>query len=141
MPQQAPYKQLCLQYLRGLTYQLHPLFFENSDHYKRDFVSVEDVVEAHCKLLGNTATGVYNIGTGQPVSFQDVAEAIAAKYNAVIETIPMPENLQRQYQAFTCADINRLNSVIEMRWTDIRDYISAHDYARSDADHLDQDHA
>lgn len=101
--------------------------FENSDRYQRDFVSVEDVVDAHCKLLSNTQSGVYNIGTGNPVSFQDVAEAIAEKYNAVIELIPMPENLQRQYQAFTCADLARLNSVIDMNWTDIRDYISAHD--------------
>lgn len=99
--------------------------FENSQDYKRDFVCVEDVVEAHCQLLTNTQTGVYNIGTGTPVSFQDVGEAIATAYQAQIDYIPMPENLQRQYQAFTCADLGKLNQLVAIDWTDIRDYITA----------------
>ena len=100
--------------------------FENSDRFKRDFICVEDVVEVHCRLLTNTVSGVYNIGTGKPVSFQAVAEAIAQKYSAEITLIPMPENLSRQYQAFTCADLGRLNTILDMDWTDIRDYITAH---------------
>lgn len=97
--------------------------FENSDRFKRDFVSVEDVVHVHCQLLSNSESGVYNIGTGHPVSFQDVGEAIAQKYQASIDYIPMPEKLARQYQAFTCADLGRLNQLIDMKWTDIRQYI------------------
>ena len=100
--------------------------FENSDHYKRDFISVEDVVATHCQLIHNTKSGVYNIGTGNPVSFQDVGEAIAHKYHASITYIPMPETLRRQYQAFTCADLSKLNPLIDIKWTDIRDYIETH---------------
>lgn len=100
--------------------------FENSDQFKRDFVSVEDVVTVHCHLLKNTISGVYNIGTGRPVSFQDVGNAIAQKYQASINYIPMPDHLHRQYQAFTCAKLGRLNKLIDMKWTDIRDYIGMH---------------
>jgi ADP-L-glycero-D-manno-heptose 6-epimerase len=100
--------------------------FENSDQFKRDFISVEDVVTVHCRLIHNTVSGVYNIGTGRPVSFQDVGEAIARKYQASITYIPMPETLRRQYQAFTCADLSKLDRLIDMNWTDIRDYIETH---------------
>ncbi len=100
--------------------------FENSDQYQRDFISVEDVVTAHCQLINNTESGVYNIGTGKPVSFQAVGEAIAQKYQASITYIPMPETVRRQYQSFTCADLGKLNQLIDMKWTDIRDYIETY---------------
>jgi ADP-L-glycero-D-manno-heptose 6-epimerase len=48
------------------------------------------------------------VGTGRPQSFQSVAENIAKEYNAVIEYIPMPENVKGQYQAYTCADTTKL---------------------------------
>ena len=56
--------------------------FENSDRYFRDFVSVENVVETHVKLIENQHSGIFNIGTGRPTSFQEVGEKIAKKYDA-----------------------------------------------------------
>jgi len=82
--------------------------FENSDQYLRDFVPVETVIDVHKTFFNVRESGIWNVGTGRPQSFQLVAEAIAKEYNAVIEYIPMPENVKGQYQAYTCADTSKL---------------------------------
>ena len=101
--------------------------FENSERYLRDFVSVEDVVETHIKLIENQQSGIFNIGTGRPTSFQEVGEKIAKKYGAKILYRKMPDQLVGQYQAYTCANVKKLNSIIQMRWTPIADYIEEHE--------------
>ena len=86
--------------------------FENSDKYLRDFVPVETVVDTHIKFLDVKESGVWNVGTGKAKSFQTVAEEIAAKYNAKLEYIAMPDNLKLQYQAYTQADVTKLNNTL-----------------------------
>ena len=83
--------------------------FEGSENYLRDFVPVETVVDVHRKFIGMPESGIWNIGTGKPKSFKQVAEEIAEQYNAKIEYIPMPDNVKKQYQTYTCADLTRLN--------------------------------
>lgn len=82
--------------------------FEKSHNYCRDFVHVNTVVDVHKKFFNIKESGVWNVGTGKPRSFEDVAREIADKYNARIEYIPMPENLKNQYQVYTCADLTKL---------------------------------
>lgn len=101
--------------------------FKNSDQYVRDFVAVEDVCKVHEKMFDVTQSGIFNVGTGNPVSFEKVAETVAAKYNAVIDYIDMPESLRSQYQSYTCADTRKLDAVIDMNWHDILDYIEKYD--------------
>ena len=69
-------------------------------------------------------SGIFNVGTSNPVSFQTVAETIANKHSAGIHCIPMPDNIKSQYQKYTCADLTNLNSVVDMQWTKIEDYIN-----------------
>lgn len=86
--------------------------FENSDKYLRDFVPVEHIVDIHQKFFNVKESGIWNLGTGRPTSFEDVARMIADKYNARIEYIPMPEHLEKQYQKYTCADLTKLNATL-----------------------------
>ena len=86
--------------------------FEGSDQYLRDFVPVERVCDVHRQFLEINETGIWNLGTGQPRSFQSVAEEIAQQYNARIEYIPMPDNVKKQYQTYTCADLELLKRYI-----------------------------
>ncbi len=83
--------------------------FEGSEHYYRDFIHVNKVVEIHKKFFNVQESGIWNVGTGTTISFKDLAVDIANKHNAKIEYIPMPENLKYQYQKYTCADITKLN--------------------------------
>lgn len=101
--------------------------FEGSENYKRDFVWVGDVCQVHELMLEKSERGIFNVGTGSPVSFDAVARSIAQRYSAELEYIPMPENLRSQYQTYTCANLEKLNSVIDMQWTRIEDYINGTD--------------
>lgn len=77
--------------------------FKNSHLYRRDFVPVEYVVDVHQKFLKIPKSGVWNIGTGTPKSFEDVAREVVANYpDAVIEYVDMPEELRGHYQDYTC---------------------------------------
>jgi ADP-L-glycero-D-manno-heptose 6-epimerase len=118
--QASPYSKFTKQAQTG-TIRL----FENSDQYLRDFVCVDDLCKLHEKMFNVDQNGIYNAGTSKPCSFESVGRAIAKKYSADIEYIPMPENLKTQYQKYTCANLDKLNSVVEMQWTNIEDYINA----------------
>lgn len=93
--------------------------FEHSDKFLRDFVCVNDVVDI---VLNNQAeSGIYDIGTGNPCSFEYVAEKIIEKLGGEIEYISFPDHLQDKYQAFTHADMEWIG---EYDFTRVEDYIS-----------------
>jgi ADP-L-glycero-D-manno-heptose 6-epimerase len=70
-------------------------------------------------------SGIWNVGTGNATSFETVGRSIAKKYGADIKYVPMPENLKAQYQKYTCANLDKLNAIVDMDWTSIEDYINA----------------
>ena len=98
--------------------------FEDSNNYLRDFVCVDDICKLHEKMFDVDQSGIFNVGTGRPVSFETVAQSIVNKHGGDIEYIPMPENIKTQYQKYTCADLTNLNSVVDMQWVNIEDYIN-----------------
>lgn len=79
---------------------------------KRDFVYVKDVVAVLWKLLTSGLTGLYNLGTGQARSWNELAAALFAALGrpVCIEYVEMPPDLRDQYQNFTQADISKLQS-------------------------------
>jgi len=82
--------------------------FEGSENYLRDFVHVDTVVDVHEKFFHVEESGIWNVGTGHATSFESVARAIAERYRARVEYIPMPDNVKSQYQKYTCADVTKL---------------------------------
>lgn len=81
--------------------------FEGSNKMVRDFVYVKDIV--NIVLNNNLPSGIYDLGTGAPVSFQHVADVIVDKIGGEIEYIPFPEHLKEKYQYYTRADMSYLN--------------------------------
>lgn len=82
---------------------------------KRDFIYVKDVVRMTCAFLNNDATGIFNIGSGVASTWNQLVTAL---YNAVnkpvnIEYIPMPDDLIGKYQNYSCADMNKTQSVLK----------------------------
>ena len=79
----------------------------------RDFVSVDDCISAMMQLKATGTSGVYNIGTGQPVTFYDIAQSVQRRFdNAPIQRLAMPEHMVEKYQWQSCADLNKLQSTI-----------------------------
>jgi len=90
--------------------------FEGSDKFLRDFVCVDDIVNI---VLNNEApSGIYDLGTGKPISFQEVAELVVQKEGGEIEYIPFPEHLQGKYQTYTCA-----NNQFDYEFMSVADYL------------------
>lgn len=74
---------------------------------RRDFVHVSDVAAVNLFFMdGPPRCGIYNVGTGQARSFNDVAHLVAA--DSRVEYIPFPEALRDKYQDFTQADLTQL---------------------------------
>lgn len=78
---------------------------------KRDFIYVKDCAEVIYWLLKNPAVnGLFNLGTGKARAWNDLAGAVftALQKEPRISYIEMPGHLQRQYQYFTEARMDRL---------------------------------
>ena len=91
----------------------------------RDFISIEDVVKVNMYFLDNPQkSGIFNLGTGQAQSFNDVAAATINTLRSkdgkpalslaelgeqgLISYIPFPDALKGKYQSYTQADIAAL---------------------------------
>ena len=76
----------------------------------RDFVYVGDAVDVKLWFLDNPdISGIYNLGTGNAQSFNDVAQAVVDWHGkGEIEYIPFPDHLKGRYQSYTQADISQL---------------------------------
>jgi len=99
------------------------MLFEDSENYIRDFVCVDDICKVHEQMAEQDVSGIFNVGTGQAISFQKVGELISKKYNVPINYIPMPGNLKGSYQEFTQANIEKLSKYVNIEWTKVEDYI------------------
>ena len=77
----------------------------------RDFIYVEDVINIIIWLLKKEKiNGIFNIGTGEPKSFKDIASLVFKFCNKEkkITYVDMPKNIRSQYQYFTKANIKKL---------------------------------
>ncbi|MCX6154640.1 MAG: ADP-glyceromanno-heptose 6-epimerase [Candidatus Kapabacteria bacterium] len=104
----------------------------------RDFVYIKDV----CNLLwtifnDDNIHGIYNLGTGKAHSWNELANAV---FNALdkpvdIEYVDMPDDISKQYQNYTCAEMTKLtNTGIKFSFDSLETSIA--DYVRT---HLNQD--
>jgi ADP-L-glycero-D-manno-heptose 6-epimerase len=117
------------------------IFKSNSEKFKdgeqcRDFIFVEDVCSIiyHC-MKSEFKGGIYNVGTGKPETWNNVAKIILkirGLPEEMIEYIDIPEEIKNQYQNFTqaCTDklrnklgytkeFTRLEDAIKKTWLEI----------------------
>ena len=94
--------QFGLQLLSGKKAKL----FKGSDKIKRDFIYIEDVIQANIKACKAKKSGVYNVGTGAARSFQDIVDILKKELNIKRDDEYIPNPYVKQYQFFTQADIS-----------------------------------
>lgn len=80
--------------------------------FGRDFVYVKDAVDITLFFMTNAIGGLFNVGSGKMSTWNELASAIfdALGRPPQIEYIDMPEEVRRQYQYFTRADLSRLRA-------------------------------
>ncbi|MDN3507856.1 MAG: NAD-dependent epimerase/dehydratase family protein, partial [Simkaniaceae bacterium] len=104
----------------------------------RDFIYVKDVARMSCQLMQSDIGGIFNIGGGVAVSWNQLATAV---FNALdrpvnIEYVPMPEDLAHRYQSYTCAEMDKYHTTISEKGIEpvamhsiedgVKDYINNH---------------
>jgi ADP-L-glycero-D-manno-heptose 6-epimerase len=98
----------------------------------RDFLYIKDAVMMINHILSNKITGIFNIGSGKPETWNYLANAIfkAMDLPPIIQYIDMPEHLKDKYQYYTKADMNKFNkNCFEMEYTPLNNAIS--DYVKN----------
>lgn len=78
----------------------------------RDFVFVEDIVKVNLWFLKHpNISGIFNVGTGQARTFNDLARTLIQLHDSgEIQYIPFPKRLKNAYQSFTQADLTVLRA-------------------------------
>jgi len=82
-----------------------PKLFKNSENILRDFIYIEDVIQANILACETQKSGVYNVGTALPRSFKDVADLLLKEFNSSL-SIEYFKNPYSDYQNHTQADIS-----------------------------------
>jgi ADP-L-glycero-D-manno-heptose 6-epimerase len=107
---------VCKSYADVLKTGVIKLFKSHRPEYRdgeqrRDFLYVKDAVAMTLHLAANPgANGIFNIGSGQARSWNELARAVfsALGREPNIEYIDMPESIRDKYQYFTQANIGKL---------------------------------
>jgi len=81
-----------------------PRLFDDSHKILRDFIYIEDVIQANIRACVASSNGTYNVGSGISRSFQEIADILQEELNTNLGTEYFP-NPFKGYQLNTLADI------------------------------------
>ena len=96
---------MVLQFGHQILSGKNPRLFEGSDKILRDFIYIEDIIQANIKAMQPQESGVYNVGTGKARSFQDIVDILQCELGTTLECEYMPNPFVGSYQFHTEADI------------------------------------
>ncbi len=80
---------------------------------RRDFIYVKDAVKITLFFLERPeVNGLFNVGTGEANTFNRLASGVlsALRIPTRVEYVDMPSGLDKRYQYYTCAELEKLRS-------------------------------
>lgn len=95
---------MVLQFAHQILKGNAPKLFEGSDKIFRDFIYIKDVIDANIKAI-NAKSGIYNVGTAKPRSFQDIADILQRELNTNYGNTYI-KNPYKAYQYHTQANMS-----------------------------------
>lgn len=104
---------MVLQFGHQLLSGKKPRLFEQSDKILRDFIYIEDIIQANIKAMKPKKSGVYNVGTGKARSFQDIVDILQMELGTNIECEYIPNPYIGSYQFHTEADISQTKEFLD----------------------------
>ena len=103
---------MVLQFGHQILAGKNPRLFEGSDKIKRDFIYIEDVIQANIKAMHPRKSGVVNVGTGKARSFQDIVDILCDELDIHPKYEYIPNPYIGSYQFFTQADIEDTKEIL-----------------------------
>jgi len=98
------------QLLHKMLQNERPKIFKNGEQ-QRDWVYIKDVVEANLCAARYNGSGIFNVGSGETLSFNDIVKTLNQELDTNLEPeyvdCPFPE----KYQSHTLADLNKIKSI------------------------------
>ena len=88
-----------------------PRLFKDSENIYRDFIYIDDVIQANILAAQSEHSGIYNIGTGIPRSFKDIVDTLQKVFKTNLN-IDYFENPFVDYQKHTQANIESSNKLL-----------------------------
>jgi ADP-L-glycero-D-manno-heptose 6-epimerase len=97
----------------------NPKLFENSNQILRDFIYIEDIVQANILSMHPKENGVFNVGTGKARSFQSMVDILQNELGTSFACEYIPNPYVGRYQFHTEADIESTKDILgyEPRFT------------------------
>lgn len=100
----------------------------------RDFIYLKDAVKMTCDFLDREASGIYNIGLGVATTWNQMAGYLfdSLEQQSLITYVEMPQEIQHQYQNYTCADMRKFHTIFGARpemtsmHEAVREYVSTY---------------
>lgn len=96
---------MVLQFGHQILSAKNPKLFEDSDKILRDFIYIEDIIQANVKAMQPHESGIYNVGTGKARSFQDIVDILQTELGTDLTCEYIPNPFIGSYQFHTEADI------------------------------------
>ena len=96
---------MVLQFGHQILSGKNPRLFEGSNKILRDFIYIEDIIQANIKAMNPIKSGIYNVGTGKARSFQDIVDILQKELGTSLECEYISNPFVGSYQFHTEADI------------------------------------
>lgn len=109
-----------------------PERFANGEQ-KRDFIYGKDAAKMTCAFLENKAGGIFNIGTGEAISWNRLAKAVFSALGkpANIVYMEMPHDLKGKYQNYTQADMKKTKRILKEKAEVLPFEVAVADYVKN----------
>jgi len=103
---------MVLQFGHQILAGKNPRLFEGSDKILRDFIYIEDIIQANIKAMQPNTSGIYNVGTGKARSFQDIVDILQSELGTSLECEYIPNPFIGSYQFHTEADVQETKDAL-----------------------------
>lgn len=90
----------------------NPKLFVDSDKILRDFIYIEDIIQANILAASPKESGVFNVGTGKARSFQSMVDILQSELGTSLVCEYVPNPYIGRYQFHTEADIQSTSDVL-----------------------------
>ncbi|MEA2091345.1 MAG: ADP-glyceromanno-heptose 6-epimerase [Campylobacterota bacterium] len=106
---------MVLQFGHQILAGKNPRLFEDSDKILRDFIYIEDIIQANIKAMNPKGSGIYNVGTGRARSFQDIVDILQRELGTSLKCEYIPNPFVGSYQFHTEADIRTTEDALRYK--------------------------
>ena len=103
---------MVLQFGHQILAGKNPRLFEGSDKILRDFIYIEDVIQANIKAMHPKKSGIYNVGTGKARSFQSIVDILQKELGTSLKCEYIPNPFIGSYQFHTEANIETTKELL-----------------------------